>query len=306
MSPATLLALNGVLALMMFGIALSLRMQDFVQVFKSPKGPITGLFAQFVLLPLLTFLATLALPLPPEIELGLLLVSACPGGSFSNIVTHLAKGNTAMSVSMTAIASIGATLMTPLNFVFYSGLNPETASLLKTIEVPASQIFVTVAGVLGIPLAIGLWVNQRFPKFSGKSEAFFRYFSLFALFAFVIGALAGNWAQFKAQANFYMLAVVVHNAMALGIGYLSAKLAGLGDADRRAITLEVGLQNSGLGLGIIFTFFSDLPGMAIIAAGWGVWHLVSGMSLVWYWSGKTPSATPGSRRISTQEASQNA
>lgn len=284
MSATSLWVLNAILAIMMFGIALSLRASDFVAVCKSPKGPITGLLAQFVLMPFITFVATMLIPMPAEVALGLILVAACPGGSFSNIMTFLAKGNTAMSVSMTAVASAAAAVMTPFNFFLYSELNPTTSALLKAIEVPADQIFITVAGVLGVPLIIGLWVANCYPVFAKQSEKFFRYFSLLILFVFVAGALAGNWAKFVGGADIFLLAVVAHNAVALFIGNLSAKLMGLQKADQRAITLEVGLQNSGLGLGIIFAFFGDLTGMAIIAAGWGIWHLISGTSLVFYWN----------------------
>lgn len=283
MSQTSLLLLNLILAMMMFGIALSLKLDDFKRVIRQPKGPFTGLVAQFFLLPFITWLLTLAVPMPAEVALGLILVSSCPGGSFSNIVTYLAKGNTAMSVSMTGVASLLATVMTPFNFMLYSSLNTDTAALLTQINVPASSIFMIVGLVLALPLTLGLIAAKLWPNLAQRSEAAFRFISLLTLFLFVLIALASNWAAFVAGASIFLLAVVVHNAMALSIGFASSKLMQLNTADTRAITLEVGLQNSGLGLGIIFTFFNDLTGMAIIAAAWGCWHLVSGMGLCFYW-----------------------
>ncbi|MEO2267075.1 bile acid:sodium symporter family protein [Pseudoalteromonas sp. YIC-656] len=292
MSNASLLVLNTILALMMFGIALSLKAEDFKSVLRRPKGPLVGLGAQFILLPALTCVLTIIIPLPADVALGLILVSCCPGGSFSNIVTYLARGNTAMSVSMTGVASLMAAFLTPFNFMLYSSLNPETRELLQVIQVPSSSIFAIVALVLGLPLILGLLAGRTFPELARKVEPFFRIVSLVTLFAFVAIALTKNWEQFKLGASIFILAVVAHNALALTIGWLSARLMQLPKADVRAITLEVGLQNSGLGLGIIFTFFSDLTGMAVIAAAWGIWHLISGLGLCLTWHLKDKAQVP--------------
>ncbi|MBG23585.1 MAG: bile acid:sodium symporter [Idiomarinaceae bacterium] len=286
MSASSLLVLNAVLAMMMFGIALSLKADDFKRVVQQPKGPLVGLLAQFLLLPLITFAAISVVPMPAEIALGLLLVSCCPGGSFSNLMTYLANGNAAMSVSMTGIASLAASLLTPINFMFYASLNPHTDALLKSIDVSTWDMLAIVFFVLAIPLALGLWCARLFPRFAQRSEGFFRIASLLALFGFVAIALVLNWERFVAGASIFLLAVVVHNAVALSIGWGSARALGLPVADRRAITLEVGLQNSGLGLGIIFTYFSSLTEMAIIAAAWGIWHLISGLSLTLFWQSR--------------------
>lgn len=286
MSATSLLVLNAVLAMMMFGIALSLKAEDFKRVVQQPKGPLVGLLAQFLLLPLITFAAISLVPMPAEIALGLLLVSCCPGGSFSNLMTYLANGNAAMSVSMTGIASLAASLLTPINFMFYASLNPHTDTLLKSIDVSTWDMLAIVFFVLAIPLALGLWCARIFPTFARQSESFFRIASLLALFGFVAIALILNWERFVAGASIFLVAVVVHNAVALGIGWSSARALALPVGDRRAITLEVGLQNSGLGLGIIFTYFSSLTEMAIIAAAWGIWHLISGLSLTLFWQAR--------------------
>jgi len=285
MSALSLLMLNAVLATMMFGIALSLTAADFKRVIIKPIGPLAGLGAQFILLPGLTCLLTWLVPMPREVALGLLLVSCCPGGSFSNLMTYLSKGNTALSVSMTGVASLLACILTPLNFMFYAAINPRTHTLLSSITVSVSDMLTVVALVLALPLALGLICAARFPRFAKRTEPIFRLFSLVTLFAFVLIALAMNWQKFLAGASVFLLAVVAHNLLALLIGWITAWLLKLPVADRRAITLEVGLQNSGLGLGIIFTFFADLSSMAIIAAAWGIWHLISGtgLTLTWHW-----------------------
>lgn len=283
MSAASLFVLNAVLALMMFGIALSLKADDFKRVARAPKGPLVGLVAQFLLLPALTYVAVSLISMPAEVALGLLLVSCCPGGSFSNLMTYLANGNTAMSVSMTGIASLLASVLTPLNFMFYASLNPHTDALLKAIDVSTWDMLTIVVLVLAIPLTLGLLCGRRFPHFAATTEQFFRIVSLIALLGFVAIALWLNWDKFIAGASIYLLFVVAHNALALSLGWASARLLGLPQADRRAISLEVGLQNSGLGLGIIFTYFAAQTEMAIIAAAWGIWHLISGLSLTFFW-----------------------
>lgn len=172
MSSTSLLLLNLILAMMMFGIALSLKPADFRQVVRQPKGPLTGLAAQFVLMPALTWLLTLLVPMPAEVALGLILVASCPGGSFSNIVTYLAKGNTAMSISMTGIASVAASFMTPFNFMFYASMNPHTALLLKQIAVPPESLFIVVALVLALPLTLGLFCSQMAPALPNAANPF--------------------------------------------------------------------------------------------------------------------------------------
>ncbi|GGW94099.1 bile acid:sodium symporter family protein [Alteromonas halophila] len=283
MSAGTLAVLNGILAMMMFGIALSLTPADFKRVAQAPRGPVAGLSAQFILLPGITSLLIYLIPMPGEVALGLLLVSCCPGGSFSNLMTYLSRGNTALSVSMTGIASLMASILTPFNFMLYGALNPRTNALLSSIAVSPADMLLIVALVLALPLTLGLMCAHHYPRFARRSEPFFRVISLCTLLGFVAVALVLNWQRFIGGASVFLLAVVGHNALALAIGWGMARLCRVSRPDRRAITLEVGLQNSGLGLGIIFTVFSNLSGMAIIAAAWGIWHLISGLALSGVW-----------------------
>lgn len=291
MSSTSLLLLNLILALMMFGIALSLRASDFRQVLKQPKAPLVAMLAQFILLPAASWLLTMLVPMPAEVALGVILIGACPGGSFSNIMTYLSRGNVALSVSMTGIASLSAVILTPFNFMLYASLNPATEALLTSIQIPFKNILLLVLLVLALPLLLGMLTARFAPGFALKSQGLFRIISLATLFSFVLLALIKNWQTFIDAADWFLLLVLLHNGFALSLGYGLAYLMKLSRADRRAITFETGIQNSGLGLGIIFTFFSDFSGMAIIAAAWGIWHLISGLGLtwLWHWRDKTQS-----------------
>ncbi|WP_196160687.1 bile acid:sodium symporter family protein [Reinekea sp. G2M2-21] len=283
-NPESLILLNLILALMMFGVSLTLRVDDFRQILRSPVAPAIGLVAQFVVLPAMTALVTWFFHIDPELALGMILVASCPGGTFSNIMTYIGRGNVAVSVSMTAVSSLAAIVMTPFNFVFYGQLNPVTRDLIQQIAIDPLSIFWLTTLVLAIPLILGMMVGSRFPGFAKKAEAPFRAISLFVFLGFVAIAFSSNTQVFLQHMASFAVLVIGHNAMALSIGAISGYLARLNTGDRRAVTLEVGIQNSGLALSILFTFFPHHGGMLIIAAFWGVWHLVSGLSLAMFWN----------------------
>lgn len=290
--PSSLILINVILAVMMFGVSLDLRAEDFRRIVREPKAPLIGLLAQFLLLPALTCLACWALRVEPQLALGMMLVAACPGGSFSNIMTWMARGNVAVSVSMTAVSSLAASVLTPLNFTLYAWLNPHTRALLTEISIQPLSLLLMVLLVLGVPLVLGMMIGRRFPLLTLKVEKPLRIFALLVMLVFVGLAFSRNFEQFLEHFHLFFWLVVAHNALALLIGYGSARLAGLPVADRRAITLEVGIQNSALGLVIIFTFFPQASGMLLIAAFWGCWHLVSGLTLAWLWSRRTELPAP--------------
>jgi BASS family bile acid:Na+ symporter len=283
-SPSSLVLLNLILALMMFGVSLSLRLEDFKRVILSPIAPIAGLFAQFLLLPLMTCLLTWALNIDPELALGMILVASCPGGSFSNIMTWLARGNVAVSVSMTAVSSLAATVLTPLNFAFYGWLNPHTREYLTQITIEPSSILILVLLVLAVPLVLGMVTGRKLPDLVVRIQKPLRIISLLVLMSFVAIAFSSNVALFIERFHSFFWLVVAHNLLALSLGYGIGQMLKLPIADRRAVTLEVGIQNSGLGLVILFTFFPEAGGMMLITAFWGVWHLVSGLTLSQIWA----------------------
>jgi len=269
--------LNLTLAMMVLGLALDIRPKDFLAVFKSPKAPAIGLLAQFLLLPAFTCLLTLLLDLPAGIELGMILVASCPGGALSNFITHLSGGNTALSISITAISSTIAVVMLPINFMFWAGLNPVANQLLLDINVDGIAILKSLLVVLAAPLTLGFIIQRLLPAVALKLHHVLKYLSLVALVAFIFIAVYNNLEHFLN--NFWLLFAVVlaHNALALGLGYLSSSLGHLPVADKKAITLEVGMQNSSLAIAIVFTQFGAEYGMALISAFWGTWHIVSGL-----------------------------
>ncbi len=278
-SPGSLMLLNAVLAVVMFTIALDLTPDDFRRLRRSPKPLLVGMVSQFVVLPILTFaLVWIAQP-RPSIALGLILVAACPGGNISNFITHRAGGNAALSVSMTGIATIAAIFLTPINIAFWGGLYPPTRRILQQTEVDPVQIAITVSLMLVLPLILGVQLNMRRPDIVRRLRRPLQWIAMGIFISFVIIALAVNWTFFVQFAGAVAVLVIVHNTLALGGGWITATIAGLSSYDRRAVTIETGIQNSALGLVLIFAFFDGLGGMAVVAAFWGIWHAVSGLGL---------------------------
>ena len=276
-NPQGIFAINAAIGLMMLGVALELKLEDFKRIFKAPKAPAIGLATQFILLPAFTFLLTLILQPPPSIALGMILVAACPGGNLSNIITYLARGNCAVSVSMTAVSTAAAIFMTPLNLTIWGSLNPHTAQLLRKVSLSPFDVFVNIFIILGIPLIVGLSVSHYLPSLAQKVRKPFKIFSLIFFLGIVAAALIANWQNFINYVGLVFFGVLIHNALALNLGYWSGRLLGLNVQDTRAVSIEVGIQNSGLGLVLVFTFFQGLGGMAIITAWWGIWHIIAGL-----------------------------
>jgi BASS family bile acid:Na+ symporter len=283
-SQGGLLALNAVIGLMMYGMALDMRLDDFRRVLRSPKGPAIGLGAQFILLPSFTYLLTLVLPVTPSMALGMIMVAACPGGNLSNVMTYLASGNAALSVSMTAVSTAAAVVMTPLNLAVWGSLNPVTHAILRKVSLNPVDVFQTIVLILGIPLALGLITSRFYPRLVEKIRRPFKIVAVVIFCLFVAAALGANWQNFLRAIGLVAVGVFLHNALALSLGYASARVFGLEERDRRAVAIEVGIQNSALALLLIFQFFGGLGGMAIIAGWWGIWHIISGLSVALFWS----------------------
>lgn len=282
-SPDKILGLNIALAIIMYGVALELKWADFKYLIQNPKSFFIGIFSQFIFLPLLTFaLITVSNP-PPSIALGMFLVASCPGGNVSNFLTNLAKGNVALSVSLTAFSSVTAIFFTPLNFSFWGSTYEPTALLLQEVRLNTVEVFLTIGLILGIPLILGIATTSKFPEIAKKLAIVIKPLSLVIFGALVFFALFANYDYFKTYIGAIFLWVMVHNAVALSGGFVTAKLAGLPPKDVKSITIETGIQNSGLGLVLIFSFFAGIGGMALITAWWGIWHLISGIILSSIW-----------------------
>lgn len=278
-SPGALLLLNAILAVVMFSIAIELNPEDFHRLRRAPKPLIVGLISQFAVLPVLTYLMVLATHPRPSIALGLILVAACPGGNISNFITHRAGGNAALSVSMTALATVGAILLTPLNIALWGGLYEPTRAILRDTAIDPVQVAVTVGLMLVLPLVLGMQLNQRRPELTARLHKPLQWISMAIFCTFILMALAANWTFFLGYAGAVAGLVILHNTLALGGGWTLATLTRLSPFDRRAVTIETGIQNSGLGLVLIFAFFGGLGGMAVVAAFWGIWHAISGLGL---------------------------
>ncbi|HKL33548.1 MAG TPA: bile acid:sodium symporter family protein [Tangfeifania sp.] len=296
-SPTGLLALNIVIAFVMFGVALNIKWQHFKDVILKPKSAIVGIISQFLLLPLITFLFIIILNPTPTVALGMILIASCPGGNISNFMSSMAKGNVALSVSLTAVATLAATFMTPLNFAVWGKmyLNHYNASgagsYLVPIEIDFMQMVQTVIILLGLPVIAGLLFSQYLPKLTQKIKKPIKQASILVFIAFVIVLLSANFNHFIKFIHLIFLIVLVHNALALLTGFSVGSIARLSRIDRRTITLETGIQNSGLALVLMFNpkIFPpelELGGMTFIAAWWGVWHIISGLAISGIWSKK--------------------
>nr|WP_255216014.1 bile acid:sodium symporter family protein [Pseudenhygromyxa sp. WMMC2535] len=283
-----LFVLEIILGFVMFGVALDLELDDFRHLLRSPKAPLVGLLCQFLLLPALTWALSrglLAIGLiPPSMALGMILVAACPGGNMSNFLTHLAGGRTTTSIGMTAVSTAAAVVMTPLNIGLWGGLSPDTAAILTEVALEPIDMLRSVTLILGVPLVAGVFVSTRLPALAAKLHPPFKWLSLLFFVSFVFMAIHANFDAFVTYLPAVFVPVAIMNALALALGWSSAWLIGLDGPDRRAVSIEVGIQNSGLGLVLIFGFFEGLGGLALIAAWWGVWHIIAGLSLAGLWT----------------------
>jgi len=286
-NPASLVALNVILALVLFGVALDMKWSDFTSIRTAPRATLIGLLGQFLLLPAVAYLLARILQPPPSVALGMILVSACPGGNISNFLTHFARGNTALSITISAFSTLGSLFFTPFNLSFWGGLDPGTRQILHDVALSPIEVLVAIVFLLGIPAALGMAVAHRWPAAAARAHKPFKFLSLVVFGLFIVGALAANWAYFIRYVGHVVMVVFLMNGLGLLVGYWSARLAGLPERDRRAVSIEVGIQNSGFGLVLVFNFFEGLGGMAIVAAWWGIWHIVSGLVLATWWRRRT-------------------
>ncbi len=280
----TLWILNLILAFIMFGVALDITLDDFKQLIRNPKPVIVGILSQFIVLPFITFLLVVIIEPLPSIALGMFLVAACPGGNISNFISSLAKGNAALSVTLTANATLLAIFLTPLNLSLWGSLYEPTNMMLKEIAIVPMEMIKLVSLILGVPLVLGVWINHRFHQLARKLSKYLKIVSLGFFICLILVVIFNNWLLIKEYLLYVFWIVLLHNAMAFLTGFSLAELFKLSSPDVRSITIETGIQNSGLGLVLIFTFFDGLGGMAILTAFWGLWHLISGLLLGSYWA----------------------
>lgn len=295
--------LNAVLALVMFGVALGIKPRTFVDIVKNPKSIITGIVCQLILLPALTLVLIMAMGnlISPMLALGMILVASCPGGNISNFITSLSRGNSELSVSLTAFNTAICVFSTPLNFAFWGKMYLNFAGNhyigeLPELVIPLGDIFQSIFIIMGIPLVLGILCGQYLPKVANVLKKPLQYLSIVVFIAMVIIIFTGNLDVFMKVIQYIFLVVLLHNLLALGIGYGTSTLLKLPYKDRRTVTIETGIQNSGLGLVLLLNpnIFPDSGawanngGMLVITAWWGVWHIISGLTLagLWRWKGR--------------------
>lgn len=285
-NPEQLGILNFCLAFIMFGVALDLKVDNFRELLKTPKAPLVGLSSQIILLPLLTLGLVYLIQPPMSIALGMLLVSACPGGNVSNFAVHLSKGNTALSVMLTSISTLAAIITTPLIFALLAPLAIGDEAMREDIYVNPFDMLWAIVQLTLLPLLLGMFMHYRLPRIAARIRRPIRILSMIIFLGFIVVAVYGNLENIRQYLHLVFFIVLIHNATGLLGGYSLAKTFGLSRADARAISLETGIQNSGLGLILIFNFFDGLGGMALIAVWWGIWHLISAFSLASWWGRK--------------------
>ena len=290
--------LNIVLAFVMFGVALGIKPATLVDIIKNPKSIITGIACQLVLLPALTLILIILLGhwISPMIALGMILVASCPGGNISNFITSLSRGNSELSVSLTAFNTAACVITTPLNFAFWGKLYLNFAGNhnignLPELQIPLGEIFQSIFIIMGIPLVLGILCGQYLPKVAKILRKPLQYLSIVVFIAMVVIIFTGNIDVFMKCIKYIFLVVLIHNLLALGIGFGTSTLLKLPYKDRRTLTIETGIQNSGLGLILLLNpnIFPDTGawanngGMLVITAWWGVWHIISGLTLAFLW-----------------------
>ncbi len=286
-SEGGLLYMNITLAIIMFGVALDIKYDHFKNIINYPKSAILGVFSQILVLPALTFVLVILLNPPPSIAMGMILIAACPGGNISNFISSLAKANVALSVSLTAISTLGATFITPINFAFWGGMYVQYFEKAKHLNIPIQidflQMAQTVFILLGIPLILGMWIGNKFPVITKKYQKKIKTTSIILYMTFIVGALAANAKYIPSVIIPLGIVVLLLNFQTLFTGYFVGTVFKVPRADRRTISIETGIQNSGLALVLIFNpkLFDANGGMAFMAAWWGIWQMITGLILAY-------------------------
>ena len=290
--------INLVLAFVMFGVALGIKPSSFLDIVRRPQSMIIGVICQIILLPALTFLLTITFKnwISPMVALGMLLVAACPGGNISNFITSFSRGNIELSVSLTAFNTAACIVTTPLNFSFWGNLYLDFAEkrmILPELDIPFWEIFKTIVIHLGVPLVLGCLCAQYLPKLANALKKPMQYLSIAFFIVMVVLTFGNNIDAFLKCIRYIFLIVLVHNLLALGIGFGMGTICRTPYKDRRTLTIETGIQNSGLGLVLLFNpaifnpeIWANNGGMVVITAWWGVWHIISGLTLAYLWRAK--------------------
>lgn len=286
---------NIILAFVMFGVALGINPRTFKDIIRSPKPIIVGILLQWFALPAVTFMIALAFSsfITPMIALGMILVASCPGGNMSNFLSSLSRGNAELSVSMTAITTAMAPIVTPMNFFIWGTLYSQAISInsdIPMLVIPFYPMLEQIILLLGLPILLGLLFANYFPSATKRITKPAQVISVLLFLAMVVVSFAQNFQIIIDNIFYVFFIVLLHNGAALATGYYGATLTGLSKRDVRSLTIEVGIQNSGLGLILLFNpaifppeiWHGHYGGMLFITAWWGIWHIVSGLGVAYF------------------------
>lgn len=277
------LAVKVIVAVFLFGIALDTHLEDFRAVARRPFVIGVGLVAQFLVMPALTVLLTLALDVRGSVAIGMILVVCCPAGNFSNILTYRARGDVALSISMTTASNALAVLVTPLAVALWCGLNPAADALLRDVSIDTWDMVAEVALLIGLPFAAGLAVAWRWPAVSAGARKVVEPAALVLLLLIIVAGTAGQAGKYLEYVGVVALAIVLQNALSLAVGYGTGRALRLPEPGVRTMTFELGVRNTGLALVLALGFFDDLGGVAFVAALWGLWDVTTGLVLATRW-----------------------
>ncbi len=270
---------NTLLGIVMFGMGLTLKLSDFKVVFSRPKDVIIGFIAQFTIMPFLAYILTKVFRLSPELAIGVILVGTCPGGTSSNVMTYLSKGDVALSVGMTAVSTVFAPLLTPLLTLLYAG---------QKVDVNVMSMFLSIIKVVILPIGLGFVINYFFEKITKKIVEILPLISTTAIVAIVAAVVSANSAKLMTSGLLIIAVVIIHNVLGYLTGYGVGKLLKLDTTKCRAISIEVGMQNSGLATSLAATHFAQYPLATIPGAVFSVWHNISGAILANFFASRTP------------------
>jgi len=281
------LAVKVVVGLFLFGVALDIRIDDLRDVVRRPWVMVVGLVAQYAVAPGLAVLLTLALDVRGSVAIGMLLVACCPAGNLSNLLTHRARGDAALSISLTGLSNLLAVVLTPLAFAFWTALNPRASDLLRDVSMDPWAVLGEVALLIGLPFALGIFAAWRWPAMAARARKVVEPGALVLLLFVVVGGAAAQMDVLVNYLGLVVVPIVAHNALALAVGYATGRACRLPPAGVRAMTFELGVRNTALGVVLALGFFSDLGGVVFVAALWGLWDVATGLALATWWRRRT-------------------
>ncbi len=258
---------NPLLGIVMFGMGMTLKLSDFKVVFTKPKAVITGILSQFIIMPLLAWLLCTIFQLPTELAVGVMLVGCCPGGTSSNVMTYLSKGDVALSVGMTACTTILAPIVTPALVLLLAG---------QSVDVSYVSMLMSIVQVVLVPIILGFIINAIAPKIADVFGKVLPLISVIAISLIIMAVVSANAAKLMTVGALIIVVVILHNLCGYALGYLAGRLLGLSRAQMRTLSIEVGMQNSGLATSLATVHFAAMPLAAVPGAVFSVWHNISG------------------------------